>query len=369
MNKLAKAGVAALAGALLFSACGAPPGQETVTETVVTENGGTTVVADGNFIPCIVSDAGGFNDRSFNQSAFEGVQAAAQQLGIGNFPNVQSTDLTQFAPNLEALVGQNCTLIVATGFQFNDAVQESATSHPAVHYLLVDSELDSPLENVKPVIFDTAQAAFLAGYVAAAYSARPGGANHVGTFGGMAFPTVTDFMDGFYQGVEYYNQQNNANVQVTGWDGTDGSFTGGFEANQTALSMAQGIINQGVDVILPVGGPIYQSAVAAIADSGREVALIGVDQDVFYTDESTQDIILTSILKNINVTVKESIVDAADGTWDNTPYVGTLANDGVGLAPFHNFDSEVSQEVRDQIARLTQDIIDGNVVVHSSFTN
>jgi len=383
LKKLTRISGAVLSAALLFAGCGqaptvdaAPPAEvEVVTpEPGTAEPGEEVEVVEPaepaeHVLPCIVADQGGFDDRSFNQSAYEGMTEAARQLGISSFPSIQSADVTSFGPNLEALIAQNCTLITATGFLFADSVVATAHSNPDVHFLMVDSDavIDGqlPPENVKTVLFDTAQASFLAGYVAAAYSSREGGANHVGTFGGMNIPTVTIFMDGFRQGVEYFNEQNGTNVQVTGWDGTDGSFTGGFLANQQSATMAQGIIAQGVDVILPVGGPIYQSAVAAIQDAGRPVALIGVDQDLFFTDPTTEDIVLTSILKNINVAVRDAVLGSAQGNWDPTPYVGTLANGGVGLAPFHNFEGEISQEVRDKVAQLQQDIIAGNVRVNS----
>jgi len=381
LKKFTKVGALAISAALLFAGCGEAPTAEIQTpvtlpaEVTPGETAPEEVVEvvepAENVLPCIVADQGGFDDRSFNQSAFEGVQEAATQLGISTFPNIQSVDPASFVPNLEALVDQGCTLIVATGFAFAEAVVATAHAHPDVHFLMVDSDAvvdgQLPPENVKTVLFDTAQAAFLAGYVSAAFSAREGGANHVGTFGGMAFPTVTIFMDGFRQGVLYYNEQNGANVQVTGWDGTDGSFTGGFFAGPEATAISQGLVDQGVDVILPVGGPIYQSAVTVIEGAGREIALIGVDQDLFFTDPTTEDIVLTSILKEINVAVRDSILMSAEGAWDPTPYVGTLTNGGVGLAPFHNFEDQISQDVRDKVAQLQSDIIAGSVTVNSPF--
>jgi len=393
LKKLTRIAGTVISAALLFTGCGAPPTvTETVTETPIetvapAEPAETVAPAETeapaeaahNVLPCIVADQGGFDDRSFNQSAYEGMREAADQLGIAEFPQIQSASDTDFGPNLQALVAQNCTLITATGFLFADAVLESAHANPDVHYLMVDNAFDEGVapENVKTVLFDTAQAAFLAGYVAAAYSSREGGASHVGTFGGMALPTVTIFMDGFAQGVEYYNEQNGTNVQVTGWDRATqtGSFTGGFVANPEASATAQSIIAQGVDVILPVGGPIYQSALAAIKDCqtnstlacyGRDIALIGVDQDIFYSDPTTQDFALTSILKKIDIAVRDSVLASAQGGWDPTPYVGTLANDGVGLAPFHNFEEQIPQDVRDKVEQLRQDIIAGNVHVDAS---
>ena len=114
-------------------------------------------------------------------------------------------------------------------------------------------------------------------------------------------------MDGFKQGVEYWNEQKDDTVQVLGWDGTDGSFTGGFDRQPGATNAAQGLVDQGVDVLLPVGGPIYQSAASVIRDSGTDIALLGVDADVFETDPSVADLLLTSILKGIDVGVDDAV--------------------------------------------------------------
>ena len=91
-------------------------------------------------------------------------------------------------------------------------------------------------------------------------------------------------MDGFKQGVDYYNEQKDADVKVVGWDGKDGSFTGGFDARPAATNAAQQLLDQDADVLLPVGGPIYQGALTAIQDSGDDAVMIGVDADVFETD-------------------------------------------------------------------------------------
>jgi basic membrane protein A len=180
---------------------------------------------------------------------------------------------------------------------------------------------------------------------------------------------VTIFMDGFKQGVDYYNSQKGTNVEVVGFQGGDqGSFTGGFEANDTAKGVAAGIIDQGVDVILPVGGPIYQSAMDAIADSGREVALIGTDADIFETDPSTADLVLTSILKGMDLSTYEAVLSAGEGEFDAEAYVGTLENDGVGIAPLHNFESKVDPALLAEVEALEQAIISGEVEVTSYLT-
>ena len=332
-------------------------------ETEATGDAGSAV--DG-FKPCMVSDAGGFDDKSFNQLGFEGLERAADALGVDAI-TVQSDSESDYAPNLTSLVDQGCTLIITVGFALASAAGESATANPDIDYVSIDDVVDNDFDgetdapNIKPIVFDTAQAAFLAGYASASYSQ----AKKVGTFGGMNFPTVSIFMDGFKQGVEYWNEQKGDNVEVLGWDGTDGVFTGAFTANQDAINAAQGLVDQGVDVLLPVGGPIYQSAASVIRDSGREIALIGVDADVYETDPSVADLLLTSIRKLIDVGVEEAVLAAGAGEFDASPFVGTLENEGVGLAPFHDFESKVSPDLQAELDEIAAGIIDGSIPVES----
>lgn len=343
-------------GALVLAGCAAAP-EET--------DGGEAAV---DFLPCMVSDAGGFDDKSFNQLGYEGLTEAASEIGVEPI-TVESASETDYAPNIESLVGQGCDLIVTVGFALSAATLEAAAANPDVEFALIDDAADADFngtpdfDNTKPIVFNTAEAAFLVGYAAASYSKT----GTVATWGGMNFPTVTIFMDGFAQGVAYYNEQNGTAVSVLGWtgDGETSSFTGGFEANDQAKAMAQGFIDQGADIVLPVGGPIYQSAVAAIADSGKEVALLGVDADLFETDPSTADIILTSILKGIKTATHDVVAAAAAGEFSNEAYVGTLENDGVGVAPFHNFESLVSPDLQGQLDEIKAGIIDGSITVTS----
>lgn len=365
MKKTMRAAVLVTATALALAACGAAPEEEPEETASASEEPTQEETID--YKACIVSDAGGFDDKSFNQLSYEGAKKAVQELGA-EWAEVQSDSATDFQPNLESMVAEGCNTIIAVGFALSAATVESATANPDIQYVLVDDAADNDFngekdaENVKPLLYDTAQAAFLAGYLAAGYSE----AGKVGTFGGQPYPTVTIFMDGFKQGVEYYNSQNGTAVEVIGYQGGDqGSFTGGFAANDTAKGVAASIIDQGVDVILPVGGPIYQSAMAAITDSGRDIALIGVDADFFETDPSTQDIVLTSILKKMDVSVYDTVMAAGGGNADFEAYVGTLENEGVGIAPLHNFEDKVDAALWEEVQALQEAIISGEVTVTS----
>ena len=367
LRKAAGGGVAALLAAALLTACGSAPD-----ESSGGSDGGSSPAAS-DFLPCIVSDAGGFDDKSFNQLSYEGVKQAADELGT-DFKAVESNSENDYAPNIDSLVSEGCDTIVTVGFALAAATKEAAAANPDIKFVLIDDAADGGDDgqsfdgkadepNIKPLLYDTAQAAFLAGYAAADYSKT----GIVGTYGGQPYPTVTIFMDGFKQGVDYYNKENGKSVKVVGWDGKNGSFTGGFEANEKATNTAKQIIDQGADVILPVGGPIYQGAVTAIGDSGKDIAMIGVDADLFETDPTTQEVVMTSILKNMKVSTYEAIMSAAnDGdNFDFAPYVGTLENDGVGIAPFHNFESKVPADLSDQLQEIAAGIKDGTIPVNS----
>ncbi|WP_167374595.1 ATP-binding cassette domain-containing protein [Plantibacter cousiniae (nom. nud.)] len=210
-----------------------------------------------------------------------------------------------------------------------------------------------------PILFDTVQAAFLAGYAAADYSKT----GVVGTFGGQPFPSVQIFMDGFAEGVAYYNEQKGKSVQVVGWDvaAQTGSFTGGFEANDTAKQLARTLIDQNADVLLPVGGPIFLSAIAEIQETGKDIAMIGVDADLYETNAENKGLFLTSILKGMKAGVADTVTEAGGGKFDAAAYIGTLENEGVGLAPFHDFESKVSPTLADELDTIKAGIIDGSI--------
>lgn len=314
-----------------------------------------------NFTPCMVSDSGGFDDRSFNQLSFEGLQAAAKQLGVET-KQAESRTETDFGGNISGLIDAGCNIVVSVGFLLADATVEAAENNTDIHFAIVDVA-DTGLDNVQSIIFDTTGAAFLAGY-AAADSSNTG---VVGTFGGMQIPAVTIFMDGFAQGVEYYNQKNNKSVKVLGWDfaGQKGLFTGGFAANESAKSAAVALIDQNADIIMPVGGPIFISAAEAIIDSKKEIAMVGVDSDLFITEPKYRSLYLTSVLKKLDEGVKTAVVAAGEGNFTSKAYIGTLENQGVDIAPFHDFEEKIRPELKAELAQIKQDIIAGNIKVSS----
>jgi basic membrane protein A len=303
----------------------------------------------------LFSDSGGFDDKGFNQTALKGQTDAAAELGIKT-AQVESTGDEQYADNINQLVQESCNEITTVGFLLGDATLKAAKQNPDIDFAIVDFAYEKAPANLKGLTYATDQPSYLAGYLAAGMSKS----GIVGTFGGLPIPTVTIFMEGFRQGIEKYNEDNGTDVQLLGWDGKEGSFTEDFEDKTKGQSVGEQLIGQGADILFPVAGPAGLGGLQAAKDAGANG--IWVDTDGF---ESTEygDILMTSVVKGMDVSVSEAIKESIEGTFTNELYVGTLANDGVGLAPYHDFDSEIPQELKDKVDELKQGIIDGSITI------
>jgi basic membrane protein A len=355
VNKKLRLAAVVGAVALVAAACGEEPEDEEDTTA------GETTAAAPDFLGCMVTDAGGVDDRSFNASAWQGLQTAESDLGI-EVKFVESNAETDYAPNVNQMVSDDCGIIVTVGFLLGDATAEAAAANVEEQFAIVDFSYEQPIENVKPLIFDTAQAAFLAGYLAAGVTET----GTVATFGGINIPTVSIFMDGFSDGIDNYNEAKGTDVQLLGWDkeAQDGSFTGDFQNQANGQNLTNTFIQQGADIILPVAGPVGLGAAAAAEEAGN-VKVIWVDSDGFESASQYAPLFLTSVVKRIDNAVLDATTQAAEGSFSADPYVGTLENDGVGIAPYHDFEDEVPDELKQEIDDLRQQIIDGSLTVES----
>jgi basic membrane protein A len=319
---------------------------------------------------CLVTDTGGINDKSFNASAWLGLQQAEKDLGA-TIKYLQSTQETDYAKNIQAMLDQKCDLIVTVGFLLGGATADAAKANPTQPFAIVDYCYGStsplcdpsagPFDNVLGLTFQTDQAAFLAGYLAAGMTKT----GKVGTFAGLLIPTVTIFEDGYYAGVQYYNKVHSANVTVLGYDPKapdKGLAAGGFNDQTKGKDMTNSLMQEGADIIMPVAGAVGLGSVAAV-QAAKTGLVIGVDQDwtVTYPDSAPVD--LTSVMKVINVAVFDAAKAVQDGTFKGGIYTGTLANEGVGIAPYHDLDSQVPAALKAEIDQLKADIISGKVSV------
>lgn len=306
---------------------------------------------------CEVTDTGGVDDKSFNATAYKGLTDAQAELGI-EAKVLESQTQQDYEPNVQAFLDQGCDLIVTVGFLLGDATAKAAKKNPDQSFAIVDFAYDPEPKNVLGLTFQTDQAAFLAGYIAAGMSTS----GKVGTFGGLNIPPVTIFMNGFWAGVQKYNQDNGADVQVLGWDAKkqDGTFTGDFENQDNGRRVTEDLISEGADIVLPVAGPVGLGAAAAAQDAGG-VNLIWVDTDGCVSASEYCGLFITSVMKNMDVAVFDAMKSVIDGTFAGGVYSGTLENGGVGIAPYHDFDSQVPADLKSKVDELKQGIIDGSV--------
>jgi basic membrane protein A and related proteins len=337
---------------LAVAACGSKP----------TDSGSGGSDANKNFKACMVSDSGGFDDKSFNQTSYKGLQDAVKEKGLTEVKAESKSD-NDYTTNMTAMVSAKCNVIVAVGFKLEDATEAAAKANPSIKFAIVDSAPKAPIANLKPLLFNTAQSSFQAGYLAAAMTKS----GKVGTFGGLQIPTVTIFMDGFAQGVRYYNTQKSKNVQVLGWDDQKqkGLFTGDFEDKAKGQNNAQNLITQGADILFPVAGPSGLGGLQAAKASNGKVNAIWVDTDGCVSAEEYCSTLLSSVEKGMDVAVKDAVVSVVDNKFDNTQFTGTLQNGGTAIAPFHDFDSKIPADVKSELDTIKADIISGKITIES----
>ena len=345
--------VVATAG-LLLAGCGSKPSSSS--------GGSSTASSSPKFTACMVLDTGGVDDRSFNQSSWAGMQAAAKNDPGIKVSYVSSSSQNDYTPNLNAETSKGCDTVLAVGGLMGDAVKAVAKKNPKEHYAEIDSPSSGP--NVYGLQYNTAQGGFLGGYLAAGMSKT----GKVATFGGLNIPPVTIYMDGFWEGVQYYNKSKGKKVQVLGWDEKNqkgGTFANSFTDLNKGKSISQAFVQAGADVIFPVAGGTGLGAGAAAQASGGKVNLLWVDTDGCVSASQYCKYFISSVTKNLTDPVTQYVTKAAGGSYPTGNYVGTLSNGGTGLASFHDFDSKVPSGLKSELATVKKDISSGKIKITS----
>ncbi|MCB0209434.1 MAG: BMP family ABC transporter substrate-binding protein [Anaerolineae bacterium] len=308
----------------------------------------------------LVTDVGGLDDNVFNALVWQGMERAGKKFDI-QVEYLASDEEADYADNIGKFVGEGYHGVVTVGFLMAEATETAADIFSDVPFVIVD--FPGREDNILGVQFKVDQASFLAGYLAAGMSQT----ETVCTYGGIRVEPITQYLVGFEQGVLYYNQQNKADVRLLGWKtsnliegGGDGVFTNDFENTETGRSFAENFFEEGCDIIFPVAGQTGLGSAAAAQE--RDLAVIGVDIDQFEAAPQLSDVYLTSVLKQADVAVFEAIESIEDGTFEGgTTFEGTLANEGVALAPFHDYDDAVPDELKDELDQVRHDLINGDI--------
>jgi basic membrane protein A len=310
----------------------------------------------------LVTDTGGVNDKSFNQSAWEGVQKAANEFGF-DAKFIESKQPTDYEKNIDQFATENYDVIVTVGFLMGDATAAKAKQYPDIKFAIIDNAYfptkdsaacpdtvkdcydDGGLKNVTSLMFQEDQVGFLAGVVA-------GGMTKTGTVctvSGMEIPPVVRYVVGYQNGAKWMKPDvNSLNVYIP-------SFVDPAKGKETGQSM----IDQGCDVIFGVGGNTGNGGLLAAKEKG--LMAIGVDVDQYNTYPEVQDALVTSAMKNVDVAVYEYLKAVKDGTSKAGVDTANINNGGVGLAPYHDWDSKVPDAVKAKVQEATDGLKNGTI--------
>ena len=368
------------ASAILIAACGgsgattapaseaaseAPSSEAPASESAAAESPSEAAVDYSAYKACVAFDTGGLGDKGFNDLAKKGLEDAAA-LGFQTaFSEAQGA--TDYAANIQRLMDEGCQAIVTVGFNQAQATIDAVKANPDVAFAQVDAVWDEATNGPTPanfsgLDFQIDEAATLAGYLAAGFSKS----GIIGTYGGQQFPGVTRFMDGMAAGINIYNEKKTAEVSLLGWDAAaqTGTFVGGdnpWGDPAKGEQLAKTFLDQGADIVHPVAGATGNGTIKAMLAAGKWA--IGVDTDQAISLAEYAPAILTSAEKVIDVAVLETFKKNAGGDTGGENFVGTLANAGVRLSPFHELDSEVSAELKAEVEQLSADIAAGTIKV------
>ena len=337
-----------LAGAMVASltACGGSNAADTADTTTTEESGDSADAAEAadtkdasEFKVGLITDVGGVNDGSFNQSSWEGLERAGEELGV-TVNYLESATDADYAPNMETFVDEDYDLIISVGYMLADATKAAAEANPDTKFAIIDdSSIDLP--NVTSLIFHAEQASYLVGYVAGLTTKT----NNIGFVVGMTNETMNQFGYGYYAGAKDANpdvtvQQFNANS---------------FADSATGKTMANTAITNGADIVFQAAGATGLGVIEACQEAG--VYAIGVDSDQSSIAPNT---VLTSAMKRVDNAVYEAVQELIDGTLEGGVKSFDLAAGGVDIAPSQDL---IAPEVITAVDEVKEKIISGEVVV------
>lgn len=284
----------------------------------------------------MVTDVGGVNDQSFNQSAWEGLNRAEKELGI-QVAYKESKQDADYGPNMETLTDAGYDLIWGIGFLMGDAIKETAEINPDQKYAIIDYAYgpETPA-NVTCAVFQEEQPSFLVGYITGKMTKT----NKVGFVGGIKFPLIEKFEYGFMAGVKLANPKIEVLRQYAE------SFTDAAKGKAIANNMYQ----QGADIVFHASGGVGDGVIEAAKEKGKWA--IGVDKDQNFL---APDNVLTSAMKRVDNAIFDMARRLKEGQWKGgETVVYSLANDGVGIAPTSakHVPADILKEVDGLVAKI-----------------
>jgi len=357
-NKLCLVLSVILTATMLLAACA--PAAPTAAPVQPTTAPAATAAAlpNGSSIKVgLVTDTGSVNDQAFNQLAWEGVQKAATDMGF-QAKFLESTQPSDYETNIDALAAEGYNVIITVGSPMGDVTALKAQQYPDIKFAIIDNAYAiSGLANVTSLMFAEEQIGFLAGVLAGGMS-RSG---FVCSVSSLRTPASGRYMVSFFQGASWQAgpemkfMNNYINTETT--DPNVPSSTDSTQGKETALKL----IGNGCDVVFAIGGDAVNGALLAAKESN--LPAVGADVDQYNTDPEVQSALITSAMKNVDVAVYNYLKTVADGSVQAGISTSTLQNGGVGLAPFHDWDSKIPADLKAQIQQASDGIKDGSIKI------
>lgn len=294
----------------------------------------------------LVTDVGKVDDKTFNQFAYEGMMRAAEEFGLET-SYIETQQPTDYDKNIQTFAEEGYDLIITVGFMIGDSTYKMAGLYPDITFVGVDQFYDPPLDNTMGLLFSEDQSGFVAGALAAMMSES----GVIGFVGGIEIPPVIKFRKGYENGAKFVKPD----IKVLG------VYIDSFTAPDRGKAAAEAQIADGADVIFGAGGPTGSGGIVAAME--KQVFAIGVDQDEYYTTMGggPAPYLLSSAMKRVDNAVYAAISYAVDGTFEGGHYMGTAANEGIGAAPYHDTESKVPQNVKDQLNDIIKGLGDGSI--------
>ena len=293
----------------------------------------------------MISDTGGVNDESFNQSTWEGLQQAQEKYGKDKVQvkYVESSQEADYTPNIETFVEEDLDLIIGVGYKMAGAIEEASKNYPDVQFAIIDHSYEKQPENVTSLIYEDNTAAYLAGLVAAKKTET----NKVAFIGGIKSATLDKFEYGFRAGVKAANPKCELTVR----------YLNSFSDSALAKSVANQMHKDGVDVIYTAAGAAGTGAIEAAKENNKMAIGADVDQSPLAPDN-----IISSTMKNVNVSIVNLVGEILEDNYQGGQViVNTLASGGVGLSDTTK--DHVSKDILDYVNEQAGKIKSGEIVV------
>ena len=294
----------------------------------------------------LVTDVGKIDDKSFNQSTWEGVQQAQKDLGAV-VQYIETTDPKDYAKNISTFADEKYDVIVTVGFALGEATIAAAKQYPDVKFIGVDQFQADTVANLAGLIFPEDQSGYLVGALAALMTKS----NKIGAvLGTDAVPPVWRFGEGYRAGAKAIKPDIEIQVVYHNDVGFDKTFVDPEWGKTTAISM----IDKGVDVVFGAGGKTGNGALLGCAEKG--VYAIGVDTDQYFTVPEARTVLLSSAMKLLTPGTFDLIKLAKDGKFPGGNYVGKA-----GYAPYHDLESKVPADVKTKMEEIAKGLLDGTI--------